>query len=158
MQWHLVCQNRTVTVTVQVYTRSRKCKAPLVRVEATSISHGNPSFPWRLKAASVELAKQELVVKEKKLSLSSKDRDFPESPVIDSVLALQDIFDLRARAFHMLDVCPFKVSIAFGDRIISKLRATTPDGMRSPTLNEARRCDGRFSQRFAHGWPKERGQ
>ena len=26
-----------------------------------------------------------------------------------------------------------------------------PHGMRSPTLNEARCCDGRFSQRFAHG-------
>ena len=133
--------------------RDRPSLHTLSKVQSTFGTGGSyQHIPWesfvsmevesRLRrAGKLPRDKQELVVEEKKLSLSSKDREFPESPVIDSVLALQDIFDLRARAFHMLDVCPFKVSIAFGDRIISKLRATTPDGMRPPTLNEARRCD-----------------
>ena len=85
--------------------------------------------------------KKELVVDGKNLKMTDTDVEFPETVVVDNLVALQDLFELRARAFHILDVCKYDVVKAYGERIIASLRGVTAEGMRNPTMNEARRAD-----------------
>ena len=93
------------------------------------------------RAGKIPKDKKEIVVTETKLELQSKETEIMETQTIEGVLALQDVFNLRARAFHVVDVCKFGVVSEYSGKIISLLRATTPEGMRQPTLNEARRAD-----------------
>ena len=58
---------------------------------------------------------------------------------MEDILTLKDTMNLRARAFHMLNVCPYNVVASYGEKIVEHLRATTAEGMRQPTLNEADR-------------------
>lgn len=93
------------------------------------------------RAGKIPKDKKELVMEGEKLKMSEPDKDFPETAPIDNLIALQDTFELRARTFHMLDVCKYDVAKAYGDKMIAFLRATTAEGMRAPTINEARRAD-----------------
>lgn len=85
--------------------------------------------------------RKELVLEDKKLTMSATEEEFPELAKVNSLIALQDVFELRARAFQMLEVCTYQVAKSFGDKLYSYLRASTADGMRNPTLNEVRRAD-----------------
>ena len=86
--------------------------------------------------------KKEVYVQGEKLGLSSKDEgEITNAVKITDVLTLQDAFELRARAFQMLDVCPYKVVMEYSSKVVSLLRSTVAEGMRPPTLNEARKTD-----------------
>ena len=61
------------------------------------------------RAGKIPKDKKEIVVTETKLELQSKETEIMETQTIEGVLALQDVFSLRARAFHMVDVCKFGV-------------------------------------------------
>eukprot|EP00435_Cladocopium_sp_Y103_P061453 s489_g23.t1 len=93
------------------------------------------------RAGKLPKDKKEVILDEDKLKLKSTEDDFPETAKIDSILALKDTMELRARAFHLVDVCPYNVAAAYGEKIVEYLRKPTPEGMRAPTLNEARRAD-----------------
>ena len=60
--------------------------------------------------------------------------------VVD-ILSLQDVLILRARSFQMVEACGYKTSLEYTGKIITLLRAITPQGMRATTLNEARKTD-----------------
>ena len=95
------------------------------------------------RAGKLPKDKREVYVDEKdKLGLKAKeDTETMEADKIEDILGLQDVLELRARAMHMLEVCPHKVVMDYSSRIIALLRATAPEGMRAPTLNEARKAD-----------------
>ena len=93
------------------------------------------------RAGKLPKDKKELVVDGKSLKMTDTDVEFPETVVVDNLVALQDLFELRARAFHILDVCKYDVMKAYGERIVACLRGVTAEGMRNPTMNEARRAD-----------------
>ena len=110
------------------------------------------------RAGKIPKDKKELVVDDKKISLtSSTEQELPETQPVDSVLALQDILDLRARAYHMLEVSKYDVVMAYSDKLIGYLRATTADGMRPPTLNEARRADREIMEEILKWVSKGKG-
>ena len=52
-----------------------------------------------------------------------------------------DTLELRANAWHMMEVAKHAEVVAYDGRRVEALRATVPEGMRAPTPNEARRCD-----------------
>ena len=149
--------------------RERPSLHTLSKVQSTFGTGGSfQHIPWesfvsmevesRLRrAGKLPRDKRELVVEEKKISLNSRDEEFPEAPVIDTVLALQDTLSLRARAFQMLDVCPYGVVMEYSERLVAKLRVTTPEGMRAPTINEARRCDREILTEICSWVAKGRG-
>ena len=60
---------------------------------------------------------------------------------VDDLLRLTEVMDLRARAFHMLKYAKFETYKMLADRYVGLFRATVPEGMRSPTVNEIRRVD-----------------
>eukprot|EP00435_Cladocopium_sp_Y103_P059009 s40_g21.t1 len=93
------------------------------------------------RAGKLPRDKKEVVLEDHGLKLKSAEEEFPEYAKITDILTLKDVLQLRARAFHMMSVCPYNVAVEYGDKIVERLRATTPDGMRAPTLNEARRAD-----------------
>ena len=95
------------------------------------------------RAGKIPKDKKEVILEDKKLSLASAsdEAELPETRKVDGILALQDVLELRARAYHMLDVAKHRTVTSYHEKIIGFLRATTADGMRGPTLNEARRAD-----------------
>ena len=95
------------------------------------------------RAGKLPKDKREFYVDDKdKLGLKAKeDTDSLEAEKVEDILGLQDVLELRARAMHMLEVCQHKVVMDYSSRIIGLLRATAPEGMRAPTLNEARKAD-----------------
>ena len=133
--------------------RERPSLHTLTKVQATFMPNGTfQHLAWesyvsmeveaRLRrAGKLPKDKRELVVDGKSLKMTDADMEFPETVVVDNLVALQDLFELRARAFHILDVCKYDVVKAYGERIVASLRGVTAEGMRNPTMNEARRAD-----------------
>ena len=93
------------------------------------------------RAGKLPKDKKELILDDKKITLNSRDEDFPEPPRICDLLTLKDAMDLRSRAFQMLDVATYQDFEQYNNRVMGLLRATVAEGMRAPTINEARRCD-----------------
>ena len=93
------------------------------------------------RAGKLPKDRRELIMDGKTLKIDDAEAEFPEVPPVDNLMALQDTLSLRARAFHMLEVCTFEVAKLYGEKIFSYLRMTTAEGMRNPTLNEVRRAD-----------------
>ena len=93
------------------------------------------------RAGKLPKDKKEVVISDKKLTLNEKDEDFPETPKIVDILTLKDVLELRAKAWHMMEVVLHQDAMLYQEKLIGTLRATVPDGMRPPTINEARRCD-----------------
>ena len=94
------------------------------------------------RAGKLPKDKKEVYVQGEKLGLAAKDEgEITNAVKIVDVLTLQDAMELRARAFHMLDVCPYKIVMEYSSKIVSLLRSTVAEGMRPPTLNEARKTD-----------------
>ena len=122
----------------------------LSRVQSNFGPNGNfAHLPWECymnmevegqlrRAGKLPKDKREIVLDGVKLGLKAEIMD---SVNVVDLLTLQDVFEIRARAFHMLDVCKYQTSLHYSGRIISRLRATTAEGMRAPTMNEARRAD-----------------
>ena len=133
--------------------RERPSLHTLTKVQATFMPNGTfQHLAWesyvsmeveaRLRrAGKLPKDKKELVVDRKSLKMTDTDLEFPETIVVDNPVALQDLFELRPRAFHILDVCKYDVVKAYGERIVASLRGVTAEGMRNPTMNEARRAD-----------------
>ena len=84
------------------------------------------------RAGKIPKDKREVTLEDKKLSLSnvSEEAELPETRKVDGILALQDVLELRARAYHMLEVCKYKTASSYHEKIIGFLRATTADGDR----------------------------
>ena len=83
------------------------------------------------RAGKLPKDKKELVVDGKSLKMTDTDLEFPETIVVDNLVALQDLFELSK----------YDVVKAYGERIVASLRGVTAEGMRNPTVNEARRAD-----------------
>lgn len=133
--------------------RERPSLHTLTKVHATFGPGGSfQHIPWesyvsmetenRLRrAGKLPRDRKELVVEDKMVKMSPTEEEFPETPKIDTLIALQDMLELRARAFHMLEVCPYPVAKGYGEKLYSYLRTSTAEGMRNPTMNEVRRAD-----------------
>ena len=94
------------------------------------------------RAGKLPKDKQEIYVEGDKFGIMPKEEGvIGEAVKVSDILTLQDVLELRARAYHMLDVCPYKVVMDYSTKIIGHLRNSTPEGMRVPTLNEARKAD-----------------
>ena len=76
------------------------------------------------RAGKLPKDKKEVVLEDKRLAVSSRDEDFPDVKAVDDLV-----------------VCPYDTAMDFGEKLILCARATTPDGMRAPTINEVRRAD-----------------
>eukprot|EP00435_Cladocopium_sp_Y103_P073683 s164_g44.t1 len=137
-----------------VSDRERPSLHTLTRVQGTFGPGGSfQHIPWEAyismetegrlrRAGKLPKDKKEVVVEDEKLELRAKDtKDFETTETVKDILTLQDVMQLRARAFQLLEVCSFGVAAEYGGKLISYLRATTPEGMRVPTLNEARKAD-----------------
>ena len=111
------------------------------------------------RAGKIPRDKKELVLEDKRLSLSSASdgAELPETRKVDGILALQDVLELRARAYHLLDVCKYQTTTSYHDKLIGFLRATTADGMRGPTLNEIRRADREIMEEILKWVSKGKG-
>ena len=153
-----------------VSDRDRPSLHTLTRVQAAFGPGGTfQHLPWEAyvnmeqesklrRAGKMPKDKKELVVENKRISLASgTEAELPETQHVDSVLALQDVLDLRARAYHMLEVSKFHIVMAYSDKLMGYLRASTPDGMRSPTLNEARRADREIMEEILKWIAKGKG-
>eukprot|EP00971_Amphidinium_carterae_P329453 6461907-Amphidinium_carterae.1 len=57
------------------------------------------------------------------------------------LLAVSEIFQIRASGHAILQVVPFDVYHRFGRELLRMLRRTPPDGMRGPTIKEAELAD-----------------
>ena len=125
----------------------------LGRVQSNFGPNGNfAHLPWECymnmevegqlrRAGKLPKDKKEIVLDGVKLGFKADEVDVMDLVNVVDLLTLQDVFEIRARAFHMLDVCKYQTSLHYSGRIISRLRATTAEGMRAPTMNEARRAD-----------------
>ncbi len=111
------------------------------------------------RAGKIPRDKKELVLDDKKLSLSSASdgAELPETRKVDGILALQDVLELRARSYHLLDVCKYQTVTSYHDKLIGFLRATTADGMRGPTINEIRRADREIMEEILKWVSKGKG-
>lgn len=85
--------------------------------------------------------KKEVVIPDKELALNEKDEEFPETPKIVDILTLKDVLELRAKSWHTMEVVLHQDINPYQEKLIGTLRATVPEGLRPPTINEARRCD-----------------
>lgn len=109
------------------------------------------------RAGKLPRDKKEVVLDDQKLKVKTAEEDFPETTKVEDILTLKDTMNLRARAFHMLNVCPYNVVASYGEKIVEHLRATTAEGMRQPTLNEARRADREIMSEILKWVAKGRG-
>lgn len=83
----------------------------------------------------------EIVVgKGDKLALQDKAND-PPTQKITELDQLRRCLDIRARTMAMIEAAEYATYRALTDRYLSKMQATTAEGMRSPTINEIRRFD-----------------
>ena len=62
-------------------------------------------------------------------------------PKVGEMEVLRARLELRAKAMDMLELASYSVMRTLSDRYYSKVNASTPAGMRTPTLNELRRFD-----------------
>eukprot|EP00435_Cladocopium_sp_Y103_P034639 s1626_g9.t1 len=85
--------------------------------------------------------RQRLVYSDNQFSLTDVQEELVNERPIKDATDLRETLEIRARCFHMLKVCEFEVCRKLTERYLSKLRATQPEGMRGPTLNEVRRTD-----------------
>ena len=62
-------------------------------------------------------------------------------PKVSEMEVLRARLELRARSMEMLDLASYSTMRLLSDRYYSKVNASVPAGMRTPTLNELRRFD-----------------
>ena len=86
------------------------------------------------RAGKIPKDKKEVILEDKKLSLASAsdEAELPETRKVDGILALQDVLELRARAYHMLDVAKHRTVTSYHEKIIGFLRATKEMGCEDP--------------------------
>ena len=85
--------------------------------------------------------RQQLVYGDSGVELKTKEDELEHIVKIQDLADLTEILDIRARAFHMAKVCNFIACKLLTDKYLSRLRATQPEKMRGPTINEVRRFD-----------------
>ena len=62
-------------------------------------------------------------------------------PKVSEMEVLRARLEIRAKAMDMLELASYSTMRSLSDRYYSKVNASTPAGMRTPTLNELRRFD-----------------
>lgn len=94
-----------------------------------------------MRSGKMPKVQAEIVVgKGDKLSLQDKAGDPPTQKITD-LDQLRRCLEIRARTMAMIEAAEYGTFRALTDRYISKMQATTAEGMRNPTINEIRRFD-----------------
>ena len=93
------------------------------------------------RAGKLPRDKAEVVVRDDKLMVKSRDADHLSTADIRDLASLRECLDIRARSFMMLSICEYRICHHLTERYISLLRQTPLEGMRAPTINEIRRTD-----------------
>ena len=77
----------------------------------------------------------------KSLEVQEQEVELEGVVKITGLVTLREVLSLRARAFCMLELLPYSLSMRLQAKYLALARQTVPDRMRAPTLNEIRRFD-----------------
>ena len=100
---------------------------------------------------------REVVVSGSIVTVKHDDKAIETGADLSDLQSLREVLDIRARAFHMLGVMTYQVSRGLTDKYFSRLREVPPEGMRRPTVNEARKTDRLIFQEVLKWTSKGKG-
>ena len=100
---------------------------------------------------------REVVVSGSSVTVKHDDKAIETGADLSDLQSLREVLDLRARSFHMLGVAAYQITRGLTDKYFSRLREVPPEGMRRPTVNEARKTDRLIFQEVLKWTSKGKG-